>query len=110
MEVKKIIVDELQNGYMNKRSVVEVEIYASYIDENNTYITEYFHNFMDNPLEVEGVCVWKKDPEYNRRILGMDVQRFLSPHGNDFVYDREITKSQYIYCPNCGKRIRYEEE
>ena len=104
MEVKRIVVDELLDGYKNKKSVVEVEIYASYINESNKYVTEYYHNFIDNPLQVEDECVWKIEP--NLKGSRFEWSMYKSPH-------EKIIKNiggRFIFCPNCGKRIRYEEE
>ncbi len=108
MEVKQIVVDELLDGYKNKKSVVEVEIYASYINESNKYVTEYYHNFIDNPLQVEDECVYTG--EYGGYDEYGDVIFFSKKTTCSDSHFQKVSIPNNTFCPNCGKRIRYEEE
>ena len=103
MNVKKIVVDELPNGYKNKKSVVEIEMYLNYVDGNTT-ITEYYHEFTDDPLVVEDECVWEVG---TANFGGMVIVVGHPACGWKDISDMLL--SQYIFCPNCGKRIVYKE-
>ena len=123
MNVIKIVVDELPNGYKNKKSVVEIELYLNYVDGNTT-ITEYYHGFIDDPLVVEDECVWKQTWEWTDRFMNegfwhIDTKcNWIYPEDYDAtIADLDLdTIGEFVklmgftHCPNCGKKIRYEEQ
>ena len=98
MNVIKIVVNELPEGYKDKKSTVEIEVYASYINGTNKYTTEYYHGFIDSPLVVEEVCEWVM------RSNGIAE----NPHNNIITLSADGIE-RATFCPTCGKRIKYVE-
>lgn len=111
MDIKRIVVSEIPEGYKNKKSIVEVETYASYINENKKYVTEYFHGFIDDPLVIEETCVWVgKYPPYDYPDTTGDMLFMVTKTSCSDGHSDTVSVVDYKFCPNCGRRIAYESE
>ena len=51
-------------------------------------------DFIDNPLVVDECCEWK--------------HKFYDTYKPD-CKDNIVSESSFIYCPNCGRKIKYVE-
>ena len=90
MEIKRIIVDDISGGRGVNKVLADVVIIFTV---GNTISQATKKNCL---VEIEEECVWEEDDE------------FIHNHWtgcNTLIYG-----VGYKFCPNCGKRIRYEEE
>ena len=55
-------------------------------------------DFIDNPLEVEEVCEWWTDKNHPDDLM---------TKCKCIYYNADL--KDYIYCPSCGKPIKYVE-
>ena len=63
---------------------------------------------IDNPLQVEDECVWTGEYygyDYNGDRIFVSEKTGCSDN-----HVQTVIVPDNIYCPNCGKRIRYVEE
>jgi hypothetical protein len=100
MNVKKIIVDELPSTcrmckFQSVRPVKNgLRMYCSLKDK-------MVHNLRVRPdwcpLVIDECCEWK--------YLGVHMWQTCEQHARHMYPDK-----RYVYCPSCGKRIKYVEE
>ena len=65
-------------------------------------------DFINNQLEGEDECTWKG--EYRGYDEHGDIIFVSKKTACSDTHIQKVSAPNNIYCPNCGKRIRYEEE
>ena len=110
MEIKQIIVDELPENctYCLLLEIIEGcrhDSYCCMAIEKNNWIDYSETRPTWCPLVVEKVCEWKfikcKDEDYKFRIIRNCLPEFK-------LWVNKLQRDPF--CPNCGRKIRYEEE
>ena len=99
MEIKRIIVDELPTSCIKCNLYIDVDFspYCPVLSRKFNLENEgYAARLDDCILQVEDECVWEEDDEF--------IYNYWT--GCNTLIDGV----GYKFCPNCGKRIRYEEE
>ena len=111
MNVIKIVVDELPEmcehcsyGATNKQGD---NICVS--DHNNIRPIDYFDDNRPDwcPLQLEEVCEWSG--EYGGYDKHGDMLFFARKTGCSDSHIQKVEVPNNIFCPNCGKRIKYVE-
>ena len=110
MEIKRIIVDELPESCYNCR-FPEAFHYAT--EWKCTITGKYMgdcdkRRHKDCPLDVEKECIWLG--EYYGYDENGDMIFVSKKTGCSDVHIQAVKVPDNTFCPNCGKRIRYEEE
>jgi len=107
MEVKLIVMDELSDIYRDCEFMV-IRTYSGvyWCSRKKQSILNLYSSILSRPswcpIVVEDECVWN--------ICHSDKgQAFIGCLNNTIIGFGYIGVG-FIYCPNCGKRIRYEEE
>ena len=108
MEVKRIVVDELPECCRKCDLMLysmSQEKYYCYVNKKIIYPTL---RPSWCPLQVEDECVWTG--EYSGWDENGDTIFFAKKTGCSDSHVQKVTVPNNVYCPNCGKRIKYVEE
>lgn len=107
MEVKLIVMDELSDIYRDCEFMV-IRTYSGvyWCSRKKQSILNLYSSILSRPswcpLVVEDECVWVFDYRID------NAMRDIAP--SCCVGEFSMNKPKYDHCPNCGKRIKYEEE
>jgi hypothetical protein len=111
MEIKRIIVDELPD------CCLDCDYIGSMLFSNKDYCESAHKEIMSDieiersplcPLDVEKECIWLG--EYYGYDENGDMIFVSKKTGCSDVHIQAVKVPDNTFCPNCGKRIRYEEE
>ena len=121
MEVSKIVVDKIPEkgcyvcrfnstlSYCSPDDPMEFH-YICTIKGEQIMKKEKYYRPEWCPLVVENECVWKVIRKYTNQSWN-DVVELLGVVGcRGFLPPSEFSMEEYIFCPNCGRRIKYESE
>ena len=117
MEIKQIIVDELPNSCLECH-LQHIEQYGSCNEPQQEigYWCEAYEKEIESsvdvytrptwcPLVIENECVWERE-KTERGWAAFYIPKDHEQHRDFFTQDA----GEYKFCPNCGRKIRYEEE
>lgn len=104
--IGKLVLSKLTDIMQEKEKKEQAIVELTKIQEETTPQTDEYFRGMTNGLKVAESVVTGKDPEFVPPQKGSEkLKKFLHKRKNNREFAVQLTKSQVVNCPDCGKDI-----